>query len=468
MWHQPDDEPQRDERQPVLPGMTSPSFDDDELEGAIDPAQPDDALAGQVTEDDDELAGAIDPAQIVDELATASEPAQHDRGDGQEAGSSDPGVASPVRGSGRPAGESKARREAMSDINGLPPIKVVGVGGGGCNAVDRMIKEEVTGVQFVGINTDAQALMGCEAPVRIRIGEQLTKGLGVGGDPDKGHRAAEESREELLDAVRGAEMVFITAGMGGGTGTGASPVVASVAREAGALTVAIVTKPFGFEGQRRARQAEEGVAALREHVDTLIIIPNDRLLDICGPEVSVEQAFRTADDVLYQGIQGLAELITLPGEINLDFADVRRVMQDAGPALLAVGRGAGQDRAEEAARAAIASPLLDVSIDGATGVVFNVSGARDLSLHELNAAAQVISSVVAPDADIIFGTAIDPSLGDEVKVTVIATGFPMGPRALSLEVPDALSDRPHPTMEPLPNPADTELPAFLRRTVASR
>jgi cell division protein FtsZ len=328
-----------------------------------------------------------------------------------------------------------------------------------------MINEDVTGVQFVGINTDAQALARCEAPVRIRIGEKLTKGLGVGGDPARGERAGEESRDEIVDAVRGAEMVFITAGMGGGTGTGASPVVAGVAREVGALTVGIVTKPFGFEGQKRRSQAEQGIAALREHVDTLIVIPNDRLLDVCGPDVTVEEAFRTADDVLRQAIQGISDLITLPGEINLDFADVRRIMQNAGPALLAIGRASGEDRATVAARAAIASPLLDISVEGATGVLFNVTGARNLALHELHAAAQVISEVVSPSAEIIFGTAIDPGLGDEVKVTVIATGFPVGPRAMSMEGADAGQRF---GVEPLPNPADTELPAFLRRTVAAR
>jgi cell division protein FtsZ len=351
-------------------------------------------------------------------------------------------------------------------MNGMPPIKVVGVGGGGCNAVNRMISEDPAGVQFVGINTDAQALMRCEAPVRIRMGEKLTKGLGVGGDPDRGRRSAEESREEILDAVRGAEMVFITAGMGGGTGTGASPEVADCAREMGALTVAFVTKPFSFEGAKRRRQAEEGIAELRERVDTLIIIPNDRLLDICGPEVTVDEAFRTADDVLRQGIQGIAELITLPGEINLDFADVRRVMQNAGPALLAIGRASGENRASIAAREAVASPLLDVSIDGATGVLFNVTGSRNLGLHELHSAARVISEVVSPDAEIIFGTAIDPTLGDEVKVTVIATGFPLGPRAMHVE--EAPVEQHDFVTEPLPNPADTELPAFLRRTVATR
>ena len=350
-------------------------------------------------------------------------------------------------------------------MNVLPPIKVVGVGGGGCNAVNRMIDEQLSAVQFVGINTDAQALARCEAPVRIRVGEKLTKGLGAGGDPEKGKRAAEESRDELLDAVRGAEMVFITAGMGGGTGTGASPVVAEVAREAGSLTVGVVTKPFHFEGTKRRQQAEDGVAQLRQRVDTLIVIPNDRLLDVCGPEVTVDEAFRLADDVLRQGIQGISELITLPGEINLDFADVRRVMQDAGPALLAIGRASGENRAAAAARDAITSPLLDVSIEGAKGVLFNVTGARNLGLHELNAAAQVIGEVVAPDAEIIFGTAIDPTLGDEVKVTVIATGFPLGPRLMAADVAEA--ERPL-RMEPVPNPSDMELPAFLRRTVVTR
>ena len=355
-------------------------------------------------------------------------------------------------------------------MSGLPPIKVVGGGGGGCNAVNRMIAEEVPGVEFVGINTDGQALARCDAPSRIRIGDKLTKGLGVGSDPEKGRRAAEESREEITDALRGAEMVFITAGMGGGTGTGAAPIVAEVAREVGALSVAVVTKPFSFEGTKRREQAEEGIAELRERVDTLIIIPNDRLLEICSPDVTVEEAFSTADDVLRQGIQGISDLITLPGEINLDFADVRRVMQDAGPALLAIGRASGEDRAIHAARAAVSSPLLDVSIEGATGVLFNVTGARNLGLHELHDAAHVISEVVAPDAEVIFGTAIDPSLGDEVKVTVIATGFPMGPRVMSVtrETEEDLPGVQRFDADTIPNPSDTELPAFLRRTVVSR
>jgi cell division protein FtsZ len=353
-----------------------------------------------------------------------------------------------------------------AQTDGLPPIKVVGVGGGGCNAVTRMLRERIPGVQLVGVNTDAQALARCEAQMRIRIGDKLTKGLGVGGDAAKGLRAAEESRDELLDAVRGTDMVFVTAGMGGGTGTGASPVVADVAREVGALTVGVVTKPFSFEGARRRRQAEEGIARLHEKVDTLIVIPNDRLLAVCDPEVTLEEAFREADDVLRQGIQGISEIITLPGDINLDFADVRRVMSEAGPALLAIGRASGGSRAVDAARAAIASPLLDISITGAQGVLFNVAASRNLGLHELHAAAQIINEVVDPDAEIIFGTAVDPDLGDEVKVTVIATGFPT---AASEVAPAETDERIRQLrVDTLQNMADTELPTFLRRTVAAR
>ncbi len=354
-----------------------------------------------------------------------------------------------------------------AELEGLPPIKVVGVGGGGCNAVSRMMGEKIPAVQLVAVNTDAQALAQTEAHMRIRVGEKLTKGLGVGGDPGKGQRAAEESRDELFDdALNGAEMVFITAGLGGGTGTGASPIVAEVARETGALTIAVVTKPFSFEGAKRRRQAEEGLEQLRGKVDTLIAIPNDRLLAICDPQATLYDAFRTADDVLRQGIQGIAEIITLPGEINRDFADVRKIMSEAGPALLAIGRGSGENRAAEAAKAAITSPLLDVSINGARGVLFNVVGARNLGLHELNMAAQIIAEVVDPDAEIIFGTAVDPDLGDEVKVTVIATGFPLphmrvyqGEERLRVVGVDG---------EGVSNVADTELPTFLRRTMAMR
>lgn len=349
-------------------------------------------------------------------------------------------------------------------VDGLPPIKVVGVGGGGCNAVNRMISQQIPGVQFAAVNTDAQALSHCEADVKIRIGDKLTKGLGVGGDPNKGLRAAEESRDELAEAVRGAEMVFVTCGMGGGTGTGASSVVAEVAKEVGALTIAVVTRPFSFEGAKRQRQAEEGIERLRDKVDTLIVIPNDRLLAICDPKVTVDEAFRTADDVLRQGIQGISEIITLPGEINLDFADVRKVMSEAGQALLAIGRATGENRAAEAARQAIESPLLDVNIRGATGVLFNIVGARNLSLQELHQAAEVIHDVVDPEAEIIFGTAVDPDLGDEVKITVIATGFGVG-ASRALETDDRIRQL---RVDTLQNTSDTELPTFLRRSVVAR
>jgi len=382
--------------------------------------------------------------------------------------------------------QEEARREAIMSkgyTDGLPPIKVVGVGGGGCNAVNRMIAEKVPGVQFVAVNTDAQALQQSQAEVKIRIGDKLTKGLGVGGDPNRGLRAAEESRDELLEAVRGCEMVFVTAGMGGGTGTGAAPMVAEVAKEAGALTIGVVTKPFGFEGSRRREQAEEGIQRLQDKVDTLIIIPNDRLLQICDEKATVEDAFRTADNILLQGIRGISEIITLPGEINLDFADVRKIMSDAGPALMAIGRASGANRAADAAMMAIRSPLLEVSIDGARGVLFNISGGKNLGLHEINAAAQVIQDVVDPNAEIIFGTAIDPSLGDEVQITLIATGFarPVAvhpiPEQYRRQNPDddaGTGGDAVPESESIhaqaatPDPRDTELPTFLRRTVAAR
>jgi len=352
------------------------------------------------------------------------------------------------------------------DIEGLPPIKVVGVGGAGCNAVNRMIEAGVKGVQFVGINTDTQALMRCDAESRLRVGERLTKGLGVGGDADKGQRAAEESRDEILDAVRGSEMVFITAGMGGGTGTGAAPIVAEAAKEAGALTVAVVTKPFSFEGSRRRLQAENGICMMRDRVDTLIVIPNDRLLSICDQKTSLGEAFRVADDILRQGIQGISELITTPGDINLDFADVRRIMNEAGPALMAIGRASGENRAVDAARAAITSPLLDVSIHGARGVLFNVTAAKNLGLHELNMAAQVIAEVVDPDAEIIFGTATDPEMGDEVQVTLIAVGFATPELYEEPIREERLRQLRSESLEP--SIVDTELPSFLRRPVVTR
>jgi len=302
-------------------------------------------------------------------------------------------------------------------------IKVLGVGGGGCNAINRMIQERIHGVEFIAINTDAQALMRSEAPIKIRIGENLTRGLGSGGDPSKGEKAARESRDELLELLRDADMVFITAGMGGGTGTGAAPIVAEVAKEVGALSVAVVTRPFSFEGNKRRATADDGIERLQAQVDTLIVIPNDRLLAITDKRMPLADAFKIADDVLRQGIQGISEVITIPGEINVDFADIKSVMQNAGHALMAVGWGSGEDRASEAARAAISSPLLDVAIDGASGVLLNITGDDTLTLHEVNTAAEIIAQAVDPDANFIFGTVTDARMEGKLKITLIATGF---------------------------------------------
>jgi len=302
-------------------------------------------------------------------------------------------------------------------------IKVVGVGGGGCNAVDRMIDEGLQGVDFLAINTDAQALMLSKAPMRVRIGEKLTRGLGSGGDPDTGKKAAEESVEDLYEVLRGSDMVFITAGMGGGTGTGGASVIAQVAKEVGALTIGVVTRPFTFEGSRRIQSAEAGIAKLKEQSDTLIVIPNDRLLQIVDKRANLQQAFRLADDVLRQGVQGISELITVPGLINLDFADVRTIMSEGGAALMAVGAGKGEDAARIAAEQAISSQLLDITIDGARGILFNVTGGPDLTLFEVNQAAAIIKETAHPDVNLIFGAVIDPNLKDEVRITVIATGF---------------------------------------------
>jgi cell division protein FtsZ len=305
-------------------------------------------------------------------------------------------------------------------------IKVVGIGGAGGNAVNRMIDAGVNGIEFVSVNTDAQALMGSKAPVYVRIGDKLTKGLGAGGRPEIGERAAEESADTLGEMVRGADMVFITAGMGGGTGTGAAPVVAKHARAVGALTVGVVTKPFDFEGTRRRRAAEEGIARLRETVDALIVIPNQRLLDMVDAKTSIEEAFGLADDVLRQGIGGISDLITKPGIINLDFADVKTVMKEAGSALMAIGHGSGETRCIDAAREAIESPLLEMNIQGATGVLYNITGGTDLTLLETSEAAEIIRAAVDEEAEIIYGTSIDPSLGDTVRITLIATGFDQG------------------------------------------
>lgn len=310
-----------------------------------------------------------------------------------------------------------------NQVESFANIKVVGVGGGGCNAVDRMIEEGLQGVEFIAVNTDAQALMLSKAPTRVRIGDKLTRGLGSGGNPETGKKAAEESAEEMYDVLRGADMVFITGGMGGGTGTGACPSVAQISREVGALTIGVVTRPFTFEGSRRIQAAEGGIAELKEQADTLIVIPNDRLLQIVDKRANLHEAFNIADDVLRQGVQGISELITVPGLINLDFADVRTIMSEGGAALMAVGNAKGDERAREAAEKAISSELLDITIDGARGILFNVTGGPDLTLFEVNQAAAIIKETAHPDVNLIFGAVIDPSLGDELRITVIATGF---------------------------------------------
>jgi len=313
--------------------------------------------------------------------------------------------------------------EDFSNAETFAQIKVVGVGGGGGNAVNRMINEGLGGVEFVAVNTDNQALMLSKAKTRVRIGDKLTRGLGAGGNPEIGKNAAEESSDDLYEILRGADMVFIAAGMGGGTGTGAAPVVAQIAKELGALTIGVVTRPFTFEGPRRGQFAESGIETLKTQVDTLIVIPNDRLLQIADKRASLQQAFSLADDVLRQGIQGISELITVPALINLDFADVRTIMSEGGAALMAVGRSDGDERARAAAEAAISSGLLDVTIDGARGILFNITGGPDLSLFEVNEAAAIIQQSAHPEVNMIFGAQIDESMGDEVRITVIATGF---------------------------------------------
>jgi cell division protein FtsZ len=306
----------------------------------------------------------------------------------------------------------------------LAVIKVVGVGGGGTNAVNRMVDAGLKGVEFIAVNTDAQSLQMCDADIKLQIGGQLTRGLGAGANPDTGYGAANESRDEIKEALKGADMVFVTAGEGGGTGTGAAPVIAEIAKhEIGALTVGVVTKPFLFEGSQRSRQAEDGIDALGAQVDTLIVIPNEKLLGIVERRTSILDAFRMADDVLRQGVQGITDLITIPGLINLDFADVRTIMHDAGSALMGIGSASGESRAAEAAKAAISSPLLEKSVEGATGILLNITGGSDLGLFEVNEAAEIIQSAAASDSNIIFGAVIDESGGDDLRVTVIATGF---------------------------------------------
>jgi cell division protein FtsZ len=313
--------------------------------------------------------------------------------------------------------------DGRSPVEAFARIKVVGVGGGGCNAVNRMIDEGVQGIEFITVNTDAQALLLSKAPTRVRIGDKTTLGLGAGGDPEVGQKSAEESSEELYQALRGSDMVFVTAGMGGGTGTGAAPIIAQIAKEVGALTIGVVTRPFSFEGSKRLQNAESGIAAFKQHADTLIVIPNDRLLQMVDKRATLNESFKTADDVLRQGIQGISEVITIPGLINLDFADVKNIMAQGGAALMAVGHASGEDRAAKAAEQAISNQLLDITIDGARGILFNVTGGPNLTLFEVNQAASIIKETAHPDVNLIFGAVIDPNMGDDVRITVIATGF---------------------------------------------
>jgi cell division protein FtsZ len=344
----------------------------------------------------------------------------------------------------------------------LAVIKVVGIGGGGSNAVSRMVEAGVSGVEFVAVNTDAQALLMTDADVKIHVGAKTTRGLGAGADPRIGLEAAVESRDELKEALKGADMVFVTAGEGGGTGTGGAPVVAEIGRELEALTVGVVTRPFAFEGRLRAEQAEQGIQNLRENVDTLIVIENDRLLQVVERSTPVTDAFRMVDDILRQGVQGITDLITVPGLVNLDFADVRTIMRDAGSALMGIGSAHGENRAVEAARTAISSPLLETSLDGATGVLLNITGGPDLGLFEVNEAAEVVTSAADANANVIFGAVIDEAMGEEIRVTVIATGFGGRPRRRRVEAGVAAGATQRTFQAPSVTDVDIDIPSFLK------
>jgi cell division protein FtsZ len=362
------------------------------------------------------------------------------------------------------------------DMDQLAQIKVIGVGGGGSNAVNRMIEFGVKGVEFITVNTDAQALVHAKSEHKLQIGDKLTRGLGAGANPDVGKKAAEETREQIMSTLRGADMVFVTAGMGGGTGTGAAPVIAEIAKEVGALTVGVVTRPFTFEGRKRAIQAEQGISALKEKVDTLIVIPNDRLLEIVDKKTPIQEAFREADNVLRQGVQGISDLIAVPGLINLDFADVKSIMTERGSALMGIGIGTGENRASEAAKKAISSPLLETSIDGARGILMNIRGGVNLSLYEVNEAADIVTSASDPEVNVIFGAVIDESLKDELIVTVIATGFehreatipnrrPGGNAAGGSQPAEAHHSDRLPNIKPFGSPSTNdqlEIPTFMR------
>lgn len=373
--------------------------------------------------------------------------------------------------------------QRMPQTEGTALIRVVGVGGGGGNALNRMIEENIVGVDFITVNTDQQALNTNLAPHKLQLGDRTTRGLGSGGNPEVGKKAAEESEEDLHAALQGSDMVFVTAGMGGGTGTGATPLVAKVARSEGALTIGVVTRPFTFEGAHRARAAEAGIEELKEHVDTLIVIPNDKLLEKADKRISLLDSFKLADDVLRQGIQGISELITVAGLINLDFADVKAIMSLGGAALMAVGSASGDDRAMKAAEQALSSPMLDVTIDGAKGILFNVTGGSDLSLYEINQAASIIRATAHPDVNLIFGAVIDETMGDEIRITVIATGFehampmramgrPAGQAASGSLRRETVTVSSQPTSSPSSTPSssdsayrvnDMDVPAFLRK-----
>lgn len=351
-------------------------------------------------------------------------------------------------------------------------IRVMGIGGGGNNALNSMIAQsQIQGVDFIAVNTDAQALLMCQSATKLQIGETFTKGLGSGGDPEVGKQAAEESIQKIKDMLEGTDMVFLAAGMGGGTGTGATPIIAQIAKEVGALTIAVVTKPFGFEGTRRMVAAEDGVENLRDKVDTLIVIPNQRILDVVDRKLSLLEAFKVADSVLTQGVQGISDLITMPGLINVDFADVRAIMTNAGSALMGIGTGVGENRAQTAARTAVASPLLEISMDGARGVLFNIIGGPDLTMSEVDEAAKIISSAADPDANIIFGATIDESMRDQLKITVVATGFDQTKQKLrEFIVPERKTEEQKPLVAGGVNQEEKkeeedvfEIPAFLRQ-----
>lgn len=389
-------------------------------------------------------------------------------GSGQFAGSSQFGGASQ---------HGKKTIEVVSDVSPIAAIKVIGVGGGGCNAVNRMMKANLRGIDFITVNTDAQALYHSEAGIKINIGKATTRGLGAGSNPDVGRMAAEESAEELRQAIEGADMVFITCGMGGGTGTGAAPVIAEIAKSLGILTVGVVTRPFSFEGQRRKQQADDGLENLKNKVDTLIIIPNDKILSIIDKKTPITEAFTVVDDVLRQGVQGIADLITIHGMINVDFADVKAIMENAGSALMGIGYGTGENRAIEAAKAAIESPLLELSIDGAKGVLFNITGGNDLSMFEVDEAARIITEAADPDANIIFGAVINDSYTGEIKITVVATGFDDSPREranvvrqhMSLGQGSIMAERNSSSGNMSggikPGESELDIPAFLRKKV---